>query len=116
MNYLIRLIITAIVVVLISKIIDGLYVDGLTTSIIVALILSFLNTFIRPLLVFFTFPITILTFGLFLFVVNAMIIQLCDYFIDSFRVDGLLTAIFFSILLTISQTILFKITNVEKKK
>lgn len=116
MNYLIRLIITAIVVVLISKILGGVYVDGLTTSLIVALILSFLNTFIRPLLVFFTFPLTILTFGLFLFVVNAMIIQLCDYFIDSFRVDGLLTAIIFSILLTISQTILFKITNVEKKK
>jgi len=60
-------------------------------------------------------PITILTFGLFLLVINACIIMLADYFIDGFTVDGIGWAILFSLLLSFLQSILFSIFKKDKK-
>jgi putative membrane protein len=116
MNYLIRLIITGIIVMILSKFLSGIAVDDIYTSILVAIVLSLLNTFIKPILVFFTFPVTVLTLGLFLLVINAIIVLICDKMLDKFHVDGFLTAIIFSVLLSISQSIIFGITNVDKKE
>ena len=115
MNYLIRLIITAIIVMLISKFLNGVRVDDIYTSVLVAFLLSFFNTFLRPILVLFTFPVTLLTLGLFLVVINAIIVLICDKLLDNFFINSFLTAIIFSILLSISQSIIYKITNVKEK-
>ena len=115
MKLLIRLIITAILVIIIANYMDGVVVEGFKASIIVAVVLGLLNAIVKPILVFFTFPITIVTLGLFLLAINAIIIIICDKLVDGFKVDGFLTALIFSIILSICQSIMFKLTNEDKK-
>ena len=95
---------------------DGVSIENITSSIIVAIILGILNAILKPILVFLTFPITIVTLGLFLLAINAIIIMICDHFVEGFKVDGFLTALIFSIILSISQSIMFKLTNEDSKK
>lgn len=109
MNLIIKLLISAIVVFVLSYFLPGVQVTDLTEALMVAIVLSLLNTFLKPVLVLLTIPVTFFTLGLFLLVINAILILICDYFIDEFRVDGFLTALIFSVLLSISQSILNKI-------
>lgn len=109
MNFILRLLLSAVAVVLLSYILPHVSVDGYVTAIIVAIVLSLLNFIVKPIMVILTLPITILTFGLFLLVINACIIMLADYFIDGFNVDGIGWAILFSLLLSFLQSILFSI-------
>jgi putative membrane protein len=67
-----------------------------------------LNAILKPILVILTLPITLVTFGLFLFVINAAIILLADKFIDGFVVDGFWWALLFSLLLSIVSAVLYK--------
>lgn len=115
MNLIIRLLLNAIAVYIIAHFLNGVTVDMPTTAIIVAVILSVLNLLVKPILVILTLPITILTLGLFLLVINALIILLADKLIDGFAVNGIWTAILFSILLSILQSVLHSIFK-EKKK
>jgi putative membrane protein len=71
-----------------------------------AIALGFLNTFLKPILKILTIPVTILSLGLFLLVINAFIVKLADYFIDGLQVQGWLTALYFSIILSVGQFIL----------
>ena len=109
MNLLIRILVTAVLVVIIAHFMPGVSVDTFTTSLIVALVLGLLNIFVKPILVLFTLPITIVTFGLFLLVINALIILLCTKIVGGFHIQSFWTAVFFSIILSISQSILYKI-------
>ena len=109
MNLIIKLLISAIVVFVLSYFLPGVQVTDLTGALMVAIVLSLLNTFLKPVLVLLTIPVTFFTLGLFLLVINAILILICDYFIDEFRVDGFLTALIFSVLLSISQSVLNKI-------
>ena len=70
-----------------------------------------LNAIVKPILIFLTLPITLVTFGLFLFVINAVIILIADNFINGFRVDGFWWALIFSLLLSVLTSLLYK----EKK-
>lgn len=115
MKLLIRLLITAILVLIIANYMVGVAVEGLKASVIVAVVLAVLNAIVKPILVFFTFPITIVTLGLFLLAINAIIIIICDKLVDGFKVDGFLSALIFSIILSICQSIMFKLTNEDKK-
>ena len=108
MNLLLRMLITAILVLVIAHFMPGVVVDSFMTSVIVAVVLGLLNIFIKPILILFTLPITIVTFGLFLLVINALIIMLCTKIVGGFHVESFWTAVFFSILLSISQSILFQ--------
>jgi putative membrane protein len=109
MNFIIKLLISTIIVFTLAYFLPGVHVDNLTAALLVAVVLGLLNTFLKPILVFLTIPVTLITLGLFLLVINAGIILICDYFISEFHVDGFLTALIFSILLSISQSILNKI-------
>ena len=109
MNFIIKLLISAIIVFALAYFLPGVHVDNLTSALVVALVLGLLNTFLKPILIFLTIPVTLLTLGLFLLVINAVVILICDYFIAEFHVDGFLTALIFSVLLSISQSILHKI-------
>jgi putative membrane protein len=73
-----------------------------------AVVLGLLNIFVKPLLIILTLPITIFTFGLFLFVINALIILLAAKFVNGFRVDGFWWALLFSLLLSILTSFLYK--------
>jgi putative membrane protein len=108
MNFILRIIITAVVAFGLSYILKGIHIDEFTTALILALVLALLNAFLKPLLIILTLPITILTFGLFLFVINAGIIMLAAKFVDGFRVDGFWWALLFSLLLSILTSLLYK--------
>ncbi|RAJ14677.1 phage holin family protein [Olleya aquimaris] len=103
MNLIIRLLLNAIAVFFLAEVLKGVHVDNYVTSIIVAIVLSILNLLVKPIIIILTLPITILTLGLFLFVINGLIILLADKFIDGFAVSSIWTAILFSILLSILQ-------------
>ena len=105
MNLLIRILLTAVLVLVIAKFLPGVTVENFSTSVIVAIVLGLLNLFVKPVLVLFTFPVTIITLGLFLLVINALIILLCDNLVDGFNVKSFWTALIFSVLLSISQSI-----------
>ena len=107
MNLILRIIITALLVMIIAHFMPGVSVASFTTSIIVAIVLGLLNIFIKPVLVLLTLPVTLITFGLFLLVINALIIMLCTKIVGGFAVESFWTAVFFSIILSISQSILY---------
>ena len=114
MNVLIKLLITTILVVVIAKFLPGIAVAGYKSALIVAVVLALLNVFLKPILVILTIPATILTLGLFLLVINAVIILISDYFVDGFAVAGFWSAFFFSIILAFCQSILNGVF-IEKK-
>lgn len=109
MNFIIKLLLTAVVVVLLSSFLPGIQVESYTTAIWVAFAIAILNMFVRPLLIFFTLPATIVTFGLFLFVINAIIILLASNLVTGFAVSGFFTALLFSILLSVFRSFLFSV-------
>lgn len=115
MKFILRLVLSAIAVVLIAKLLPGVGLDNYTTALIVAAVLAILNVLVKPILVIFTLPITVVTFGLFLLIINAIIILLADKMIDGFSVASLWTAILFSILLSILQSILYGLLKEDKK-
>ena len=106
MNLLIKLIISTILVFVLAHFLPGIGVESFKTALTVAIVLALLNTFLKPILVILTIPFTLLTLGLFLLVINAAIIIICDKLIDGFGVANFWNAIVFSLLLSISQSIL----------
>jgi putative membrane protein len=100
-NYLIRLLLTAIAVWFGSKNLKDISVDNYTTAILVAVALGFLNTFVKPVLKLLSLPVTVLTLGLFLLVINVAIIYIAAYFIQGFKVSGFMGPLLFSIGLSV---------------
>ncbi len=109
MNLLLRILLSALAVVVLAKILPGVGVDTYWTAVLVAVVLSLLNFIVKPILIIFTLPVTILTLGLFLLIINAIIILLADYLVPGFAVDGIWWALLFSLLLSILQSILFSL-------
>lgn len=114
MKLILRLLLNALAVVILSYVLPGVGVDSMFTAIIVAVVLSLLNFLVKPILVIFTLPITILTLGLFLLVINAIIILLAANLIDGFQVTSFWWAIIFSLLLSFLQAILQSILKEDQ--
>ncbi|PWJ60222.1 putative membrane protein [Dyadobacter jejuensis] len=106
MSLIIRLLISTLAVLVAANIVPGVQVDGTVTAVIVAVVLAFLNTFIRPVLQILALPITILTLGLFYFVINVLMIFLAAYLVDGFAVDGFIAALFFGLIMTVVSSVL----------
>ena len=109
MKLIFRILLTALAVVVIANFLPGVQIANFTNAIIVAVVLGLLRITVKPLLIIFTLPATILTFGLFLLVINAIIILLADYFVDGFTVTGFWVALIFSLLLSLFQSFLYSI-------
>jgi putative membrane protein len=92
----------------------GVHVSGFTTALIVAVVLGLLNIFIKPILVILTLPVTFITLGLFLLLINAVIILLCDNIVGGFSVDSFFTALLFSIVLSLSQSLMYAVLGESK--
>ena len=103
-----RIIVTSVIAFGLSYILKGIKIDSFWTAIILAVVLAVLNAILKPILIILTLPITLVTFGLFLFVINAAIILLADKFIDGFDVDGFWWALLFSLLLSTVSAVLYK--------
>jgi len=114
MKLLLRLLLTAVAVVILSKVLPGVAVDGYGSAIIVAVVLALLRLIVRPILVVLTLPVTIVTLGLFLLIINAFIILMADYFVAGFAVRNIWWALLFSLLLSFLQSILFSILEKDE--
>lgn len=114
MRYLINLILSGVAVYLLAWLLPGIHVDDYIDALVVALIISLLNIFVRPILIFLTIPATIVTLGLFLLVINAIIIWLTHLMLDNFYVDNFWWALLFSVLLSVLNSLFMG--SEQKKK
>jgi putative membrane protein len=113
MRWILNFLITAVVVYALSKLLSPhVAINSFTTAIIFALVLAILNVFVKPLIILLTLPLTIITLGLFLLVINVIIILLADKFVSGIKIDGFLWAFIFGLLLSFVSTIINKL---EKK-
>jgi putative membrane protein len=108
MNIILRIIISAVVAFALSYVLSGVHIQSFVTALILAIVLGLLNLIVKPILIILTLPITLFTFGLFLFVINALIILLAAKFVNGFRVDGFWWALLFSLLLSLLTSFLYR--------
>ncbi|MGC3942964.1 MAG: phage holin family protein [Chryseolinea sp.] len=101
MDMILRFLLSGLAVLLTGYLLPGVYVEHFGYALLVAIVLSIVNVLVKPLLVIFTIPITILTLGLFLLVINALMIMLVDALTPGFRVDGFWWALAFSLILSL---------------
>jgi putative membrane protein len=104
MNFIIKIFISAIIAFVLSKILSGVHIDSIVTALIFAVVLSLLDAIVKPILVVLTLPVTVVTLGLFLFAINAIVILLAARLIDGIKIDGFWWAMLFSIILSIFDT------------
>lgn len=117
MKFLFKIIVTSFAVIITSYLLSGgIHVNDYFTAIIIAIVLSLLNTFLKPLLVLLTIPATIFSFGLFLLVLNAIIILIAASLVTGFRVDSFWWALAFSIILSIVTFLLELPDKIKSKK
>lgn len=111
MKTLINIFFTAVFVLLIAHFMPGVHVVNFMTAVIVALVLGLLNIFIKPVLVLLTLPVTIFTLGLFLLVINALIILLCEELVPGFHVSSFWSALLFSLVLSFCQSLVSRLSE-----
>ena len=98
---LVRLIINAALLLIVSRLVPGLYVEGWGSAFIGAMVLGLVNFFVKPVMVILTFPLTILTLGLFLLVVNALMLWLVSGLVPGIHLRGFGSAILASLLFSL---------------
>ena len=108
MNFLIRLLITAAVAFGLARFLPGVTIADFTTAIIFALVLALLNLIVKPILFILTLPATILTLGLFLFVLNAIVVLLASKFVNGIAIANIWWAILFAFLLSFITSIIMQ--------
>jgi putative membrane protein len=101
MNVIIKLLLNALLVFALAWALPGVEVDGFWTALVVAIILGFLNIFVKPFLIIITIPVTVVTLGLFLLVINALVIQMAAWIVDDFNVQSFWWALLFSLILSV---------------
>lgn len=118
MKFFSKILISAVNVFILAAILPGIDIENnnIFTAVIVAIVLALLDTIIKPLLILLTLPATILTLGLFLFVINACIILLDAHFVHGFKIDSFWHAMLFSILLSFFNSFVIKRAFADDKK
>jgi putative membrane protein len=102
---LVRFLLSGVAVLLTAYLLPGVEVRSYETALLTALVLSIANVIIKPILIMLTIPITVITLGLFLLVINAVIILLVDHFVSGFFVNGFWWAMAFSLIMSIFNSI-----------
>lgn len=100
-DIILRLLISGAFVILIAWITPGVEIRDFGSALVVAAVLAILNYFVRPIMVILTLPITLITFGLFIWVINALMVYLTSSIVSGFRVDGFRYALLYSLFLSI---------------
>lgn len=114
MNGVVRFLMSGLAVLLASYLLPGVTVENFGYALLVAVVLSIANVVVKPILVIFTIPLTIFTFGLFLLVINALIILLVDYLVPGFHVDNFWWALGFSLILSLFNSMFADLTKSKK--
>ena len=110
-SLLIKLLVNTLSIFTASYLLRGVHVDSLSTALIITIILAILNVTIKPLLILITFPLTLLSFGLFLIVINVIVFRIASDLVNGFYIDGFLWALLFSILVSIVNGVLYEMSK-----
>ena len=115
MKSLASLLINTIAVLVAAYILPGVSVGGFLTALEVAVVLAILNMFLKPILIFFTLPATIITLGLFIFIINAFLVLIVAWLVPGFAVNGFFWALLFSLVFTLVKMFLDRVLAPEDK-
>lgn len=111
MNGIVRFLLNGLAVMLAAYLIPGVDVEHYGYALLVAAVLSIVNVIVKPVLIVLTIPITFVTLGLFLLVINALMILLVDYLVPGFHVDGFWWALLFSLILSLFNSLFDDLTR-----
>ena len=111
MGFIIKVLAIAVAAYFAAWLLPDVTINSVQTAVIVALVFAFLNAIVKPILVILTIPITIVTLGLFLLIINIIIVKLTDALIDGFTVRGWLSALLFSLIVSFVSSVLNKIVS-----
>lgn len=109
-GFLLHLILTAGAILIVAHLVSGVVVSGFGSALIAALVLGLVNAIVKPVMIVLTLPLTILTLGLFLFVVNALMLWLVAVVVPGFHIRGFWAALVGSLLLTLLNILIDRIT------
>ena len=111
-----KTIITAIAILIAAYVLNGVHVQDSMTAVFVAVVLGLLNSFVKPILIIITIPITIFTMGLFLLVINVIIIKWVSDIVSGFRVDGWISALLFSFVVSIATYLMESLIGTDQQR
>ena len=109
MRLIVRILLSTIAVLVADLLLSGVHAVDLKTGLLVAIVLGLLNAVVRPIFVLLTLPVTVLTLGLFILVINAAMVLLAAKIIPGFTVDGFWWALAFSVVMSLVQGLLTRI-------
>ncbi|MFM2285502.1 MAG: hypothetical protein RLZZ543_999 [Bacteroidota bacterium] len=115
-NWFARVLVSSFAVLITAYLLPHVKVENWPAALMLAIVLAFLNAFLKPILVILTLPVTVLSLGLFLLVINTGIIVFADYLLDEFHVDNYFWALMFSLILSIVNSILEGILGTNQKE
>jgi putative membrane protein len=101
MGFILKFLLSAIITYVLAKFLPGSHIGGFTDAIILVIVLAILNAVVKPILKIIGLPITILTLGLFLLVINALIVMMASFVLSGFEIDGFVSALIFSVVLSL---------------
>ena len=116
MRFLLRILVVALVSFALAQVLSGIHVKDIWTAFVFALVLAILNIFIKPLIILFTLPVTIVTLGLFLFIINAIVVLLASRFVEGFSIANFWWGLLFSLILSLFTSIFDREMNKEKRR
>jgi len=114
--WVVKVFLSGVAILLATNILSGVHVDDYRVAWVVAVLLSLLNSLVRPILILLTLPVTVFTLGIFLLFINGFIILLVDEILDGFTVDSIGWAIGFSILISLFTFLLESFLGTREKK
>lgn len=107
MELIIKLLVNAVAVFAFGYMLKGVEVKSFGTAVWVAILLALVNAFVRPIVLFLTIPFTIITFGLFILVVNTLMVMLVDWIVDGLKIKNFWWALLFSVLMSLVNVLFF---------
>lgn len=116
MRFVLRLLVVAALAFILAQLLPGVHVNSYGTAILFAVVLSLLNAFLRPILIILTLPLTLFTLGLFLFVINTLIVLLAGEWVGGFEIDSFGHGLLFSLLLSLITSVLFREENRQQEE
>ena len=116
MSFILRMLATALGLWVATEIVPGMEIEGWPSFFLAAVLLGIANAVVRPIVVFLTLPLTLLTLGLFLLVVNGLMLALVAALMDSFRLDGLISAVLGAIVVSLTSWFASLFTGADKRR
>ncbi len=115
MKVLVAIVLNALALLATAYVVPGFHVDNFTSALVTAVVLGVLNAFVKPILNVVSAPITVLTMGLFSFVVNALVLYMATFVVPGFKIDGIISAILGGIVLAFASTVIANLAKGAKK-